>query len=122
MFLHEAMQILRTYLFTSLHSRELQKRTFHVLILATTPWRCSAQCIPTCSYCIYVGIAVLVAKDPYLLTSEGDSKRSLKLLVGKWVQCIFNHHGMWHSRSHFRVRLGLVLGLGLGLGLALGIW
>ena len=29
------------------------KKSFHVLILATTPCRCLARCIPTCRYCIY---------------------------------------------------------------------
>ena len=30
-----------------------QKRSFHVLVLATTPFRWRARCIPTYSYCIY---------------------------------------------------------------------
>ena len=29
------------------------KKSFHVVILATTTCRCSAPCIPACSYCVY---------------------------------------------------------------------
>ena len=45
---------MRTFLLLRPCSREkLLKRSFHVLIVATTPCRSSARCIPTCSYCIY---------------------------------------------------------------------
>ena len=54
MFLHEANQILKTFLFLRPCSPKNSKNGFsHVLILATTTCRCSVSCIPTCSYCIY---------------------------------------------------------------------
>ena len=50
MFLHEAKQVLRTL--RPLVVPTTLKRSFHVLILAITPCRCSVRCIPTRS-CIY---------------------------------------------------------------------
>ena len=42
------------FVITALKFREFWKMSFHVLIqLAMTPCRCSARCIPTCSYCIF---------------------------------------------------------------------
>ena len=54
MFLHETKQILRKFLLLRPRSPDNFKNDFfYVVILATTPCRCRAQCIPMCSYCIY---------------------------------------------------------------------
>ena len=61
---------------TSLQSWELQKRSFDVLNIATTPWWFRALCIPTCSYFIYYCFLPSALASPSLLLKVPNDKRT----------------------------------------------
>ena len=79
-------------------ARRTLKRFFHVLILAVTPCRCLARCIPTCRYYIYYCSLPLASASPSSLLNPFSASCIFKfsqpepilLIEQTWENLTFN--------------------------------